>query len=100
QVVQQCVREQDVMIRMGEHAFTVFLQGCAVEKGEEIANKMVKACAAIDAYDERIGISVGLSFSPADKDKVVKVLVSEADQAMYVAKALGGSRVEIAAADD
>jgi len=100
QVVQQCVREQDVMIRMGDHAFTVFLQGCAIEKGEEIANKMVKACAAIDAYDERIGISVGLAFSAADKDKVVKVLVSEADQAMYVAKALGGSRVEIAATDD
>ncbi len=99
QVVQQCVREQDVMIRMEEHAFTVFLQGCAIEKGEEIANKMVKACASIDAYDERIGISVGLAFSAAEADKVVKVLVSEADQAMYVAKALGGSRVEIAATD-
>jgi len=99
QVVQQCIRERDVMIRMGEHAFTVFLQGCAMDKGEEIANKMVQSCAAIDAYDERIAMSVGISFSPADKDKVVKVLVSEADQAMYVAKALGGSRVEIAATD-
>ncbi|MDQ6967260.1 MAG: DUF484 family protein [Mariprofundaceae bacterium] len=99
QVVNQCVREQDVMIRMGEQAFTVFLQGCAMDKGEEIANRMVKECAAIDIYDERIGISVGLAFSPADVDKVVKVLVSEADQAMYVAKALGGSRVEVAPLD-
>ncbi len=99
QVVQQCIREQDVMIRMDGHAFTLFLQGCSIDKAEEIANRMVKACASIDRYDERIGISVGLAFSAADADKVVKVLVSEADQAMYVAKALGGSRVEIAAVD-
>jgi len=95
-VVSQCVREQDVMIRMEEHAFTLFLQGCSMEKSQEIAKRMVKQCASIDIYDERIGISVGLAFSSTDADKVVKVLVAEADQAMYIAKALGGSRVEIA----
>jgi len=99
QAVNQCVREQDVMIRMGDHTFTLFLQGCSMEKGKEISSRMVKACASIEVGDERIGISAGLAFSPADVDKVVKVLVSEADQAMYVAKALGGSRVEIASVD-
>jgi len=94
--VRQCMREKDVMVRMSSHEFAIFLQGCCLEKGDEIAQRMVKNCAAIDAYDERIAISVGVSFSPADKDKVVKDLVSEADQAMYIAKALGGSRVEIA----
>jgi PleD family two-component response regulator len=57
----------------------------------------VSECAALILKNQQIGISLGVSFSSGDDDKVVKSLVSEADQAMYVAKALGGSRVELAA---
>jgi len=96
ETVKPCFREQDVLIRMGEHAFTLFLQGCPLSKGEDIAKKMVKACASIDNYHERIGISIGVAFSASDEDKAVKELVSEADRAMYIAKALGGSRIELA----
>ncbi|MDQ6954328.1 MAG: DUF484 family protein [Mariprofundaceae bacterium] len=96
QAVKPCFREQDVLIRMGEHAFVLFLSACSLLKGKEIAKRMLQACVSIDHYDERVTISVGIAFSSAYDDKAVRKLASEANQAMYIAKALGGSRVELA----
>jgi len=96
EAARRCVRAQDTLIRMGGDEFAVFLPACSTEKAEKIAQHMVAECAAIDIQDERIGISLGVAFSSGKDDKLVKALVAEADQAMYVAKALGGSRVELA----
>jgi len=95
--VRQCIREQDTLIRMGGDDFVVFLPGCSLEKAGNIAQRMVEDCANIVMDGEHVAISLGVAFSSGEVDKVVKELVEEADRAMYVAKALGGSRVEIAA---
>ncbi len=95
--VRQSIRSQDTLIRMSGDAFAVFLPGCSATKADEIAQRMVSECSRLVVREEKIGISLGISFSSGDDDKVVKSLVSEADQAMYVAKALGGSRVELSA---
>jgi len=97
--VRQCMREQDTLIRMGGDEFAVFLSGCSLEKAVGIAQRMVDDCASIVIEDERIAISLGVDFSSGKEDVVVKELVEGADRAMYIAKALGGSRVEIAATD-
>jgi len=87
-------REQDPLIRMGGDEFALLLPGCPQEKAMAIADKAVKACNTIVTHNQAISVSAGIAFSGADEDKRVKDLIGEADQAMYVAKALGGGRVE------
>jgi len=93
---QACIRSQDTLIRMGGDEFVVFLPACLCEKAAEIAHRMVESCSGLAGEEYRLGISVGVAFSSKEDDMVVKTLVKEADHTMYVAKALGGSRVELA----
>ncbi|MBL1353332.1 MAG: sensor domain-containing diguanylate cyclase [Zetaproteobacteria bacterium] len=96
QKTKACIRSQDTLIRMVGDEFVVFLPACSCDKAIEIAQRMVKSCAALLSDSHQLGISVGVSFSAPEADKVVKSLVKEADRAMYIAKALGGRRVELA----
>jgi len=89
-------RAQDPMIRMGGDEFAVLLAGCPADKAAAIADKMVKSCAHIMTHDQNISVSIGMAESLAGEDQRVKDLISAADQAMYVAKALGGGRYEAA----
>ncbi len=95
------VRANDPLIRMGGDEFVLLLPGCSEEKAKEIAEKTVLTIAneELDG-DEKTSISIGVSYSSADKDMAVKALITAADQAMYVAKALGGNRFELAESDD
>jgi len=90
------VRVQDPLIRMGGDEFALLLPGCSPEKAGGIADKIIKASSQIKLGEDSVSISVGLACSPAEKDLRVKELISIADQAMYVAKALGGGRLEVA----
>jgi len=89
-------RAQDPLIRMGGDEFALLLAGCPSDKAAAIADKVVKACAGIMTHDQNISVSIGMAESIASDDKRVKDLISAADQAMYVAKALGGGRCEAA----
>ncbi|GAV20092.1 diguanylate cyclase DosC [Mariprofundus micogutta] len=94
------VRSNDPLIRMGGDEFVLLLPGCSEEKAREIAEQTVQAVAGEELKDgEKTSISVGVAFSAVDKDMAVKALIAVADQAMYVAKALGGNRFEIAESD-
>jgi len=91
---QQFARAKDPLIRMGGDEFILLLPGCSEEKACEIAGRIVQACGAIAVEDEKVAISMGIAYSHADRDMAVKQLIEYADEAMYVAKALGGSRFE------
>lgn len=88
------VRMQDPLIRMEDDEFVLLLPGCRVDKARNIAEELIKACSKIEAGDGHISISIGLAYSEPERDMRVKELVTQADQAMYVAKALGGGRFE------
>ena len=90
------VRSSDPLIRMGGDEFILLLAGCDRDKAAEIAGHIVKGCAAIGIKGEKASVSMGVSLSSAKQDMSVKQLVEQADQAMYVAKALSGSRYEFA----
>jgi len=90
------VRSQDPLIRMGGDEFVLLLPGCALDKALEIAHRIVDACAKLEMQGHSLGISMGVSFSSEKEDMAVKQLIATADEAMYVAKALGGSRLEVA----
>lgn len=92
---QQFVRSRDPLIRMGGDEFVLLLPGCPQTMACEIAGRVVKGCGEIAVEDEKVSISMGVAFSSAHKDMAVKQLIEYADQAMYVAKALGGSRYEL-----
>ena len=95
--MRQFVRAQDPLIRMGGDEFVILLPGCSLGKAKEIAGRIVAAVADIEVEgDESISLSMGAAFSPAEKDMAVKQIIEHADQAMYVAKALGGNRYEVA----
>jgi len=96
QKIQACIRSQDTFIRMGGDEFVVFLPACLGEKTKQIAEHMVEECATLSEEHHPLGISAGIALSSKDDDCMVKDLVKKADEAMYVAKALGGSRVELA----
>jgi len=89
-------RTQDPLIRMGGDEFALLLPGCPLSKAEKIAERLIESCNKIETHDQRISVSAGLASASAEDDKRVKELISDADQAMYVAKALGGGRVELA----
>jgi len=96
EAIRGIVRVQDPLIRMGDDEFALLLPGCSPEKAGGIADKIIKACGRIKSGEGNVSISIGLARSPAEKDLRVKELISIADQAMYVAKALGGGRLEVA----
>ena len=98
EAVRALVRGQDPLVRMGGDEFVLLLPGCGREKAIAIAGKALAAVADVPCPDRaRLGVSIGLAFSDVGEDKRLKQLIEEADQAMYVAKALGGGRFELAA---
>ncbi|MDQ6998699.1 MAG: DUF484 family protein [Mariprofundus sp.] len=96
-ILRQDVRANDPLIRMGGDEFVLLMAGCSEAKARDIARSVVDAVAGQSVSESRaVTVSIGVACSPADKDIAVKSLISQADQAMYVAKALGGNRFEMA----
>ena len=96
EIVRAHIRERDPLIRMNGDEFSLLLPGCTKKKATEIALRILEDCKAAKVDGEDIGISIGLAYCPADIEMQVKELIESADQAMYVAKALGGGRLELA----
>jgi len=92
----EIVRVRDPLIRMGGDKFALLLPGCSPEQTINIADKIIKACSRIKLGEDSVSVSMGLAYSSSEEDLRVKELISMADQAMYVAKALGGGRLEMA----
>jgi len=94
--VRQYVRTQDPLIRMGGDEFTLLLPSCDLAKAQMIGINILSDMNKSVFDDESIGVSIGLSFSSAEEDLRLNDLIKKADKAMYVAKALGGNRLELA----
>ena len=97
ETIRQHVRSNDPLIRMGGDEFVLLMPGCSLEKATHIANISIQHIANHELEGKKpISISVGIAHADSGQDIAVKTLISQADEAMYVAKALGGSRYEIA----
>jgi diguanylate cyclase (GGDEF)-like protein len=97
EVASRQMRANDPIIRMGGDEFALLLPGCSLKKADEIGQRIVSASAELPQLgDNRVSVSLGVAFSSADKDMRLKDLIEAADRAMYVAKALGGNRLEVA----
>jgi len=100
QTLRKHVRSNDPLIRMGGDEFVLLLPGCSQSKACEIADQTLQSVAGSSVIEnESVTTSIGMAFSMPKQDMPVKELIAQADQAMYVAKALGGNRCEVSDSD-
>lgn len=96
--LRKSLRQQDLIGRYGGDEFVVVLPNLTRETAFDRAEQLIQALAPVNEWlpdDLKIGLSVGIAtfpFDAADYPTLVKV----ADQAMYLAKRDGGSRVRTA----
>ena len=90
--LKHCVREEDLVARMGGDEFTVILGGLTdLGRVPEIAEKLIATLDEPFVVGERqctIGVSIGVSLFPADTEDA-DVLLRYADDAMYRVKKMG-----------
>lgn len=92
QTIRGSCRSHDVAARIGGDEFAVLLHDCPAEVGQRIAEKVVRAIAALvftwAGRTYRIGASVGLTMVAGEPASPLGFM-GEADAACYAAKARG-----------
>lgn len=92
--LEQCIARTDVIARLGGDEFAIIQRGIKSKtEPAELAEKVINTVSApfrIDDHLLHIGISIGITMLP--EDGLEKgMLLSNADMAMYEAKAISGS---------
>lgn len=101
-ILKSCVRSQDLASRYGGEEFTCLLNNTEKEDAMTVANRIRSKIEQYDfCYDGQhvqVTISVGVSVFDAEKNPVTspKILVDQADQALYVSKRNGRNQVTFA----
>jgi len=92
QTIRGSCRSHDVAARIGGDEFAVLLTDCPIENGQRIADKIVRAVAALAfgwaGRTYRIGASIGLTMVTNQPASPLGFM-GEADAACYAAKARG-----------
>ena len=96
--LQEALREEDSIARMGGDEFTVLLADLAsTDDAATIAQKLIETVAQPMRIEEReifITTSIGIALFPSDGD-TAELLLKNADHAMYRAKDAGRSSVQL-----
>jgi diguanylate cyclase (GGDEF)-like protein len=95
--IQRCIRDSDMLFRMGGDEFTVLLEDVrGPEHTAAVAHRILEAVAEpveLHQHEIRVTVSIGMALFPRD-DASGEQLVKSADTAMYRAKELGRNRYE------
>lgn len=90
--IQSSIRPMDIVARLGGDEFIVFIADLDNQDiTDRIAHQLLKTLRKpikINQYDVHISVSIGISIGPSDGSDS-KVLMKNADLAMFQAKALG-----------
>lgn len=94
------LRDLDSIGRYGGEEFLVLINGSTLAVARRVAERIRQHVAEqpINLQGLEIPITLSLGLSEARSDETAEVLVSRADQALYVAKSAGRNRVEVAEA--
>jgi len=94
--ISHCVRGTDTVARMGGDEFTIILRDLNhTLDAEKIAEQVISELATPYIINEEtiyVTASIGITFCPDDAAEV-DLLISNADQAMYVSKTSGRNRI-------
>lgn len=99
QVLQRCLRESDLLGRVGGEEFSIFLPNTALKSAYDVAEHIRTAIEGqpilFHGQMLRVTASIGVSCSPAyaSPAPAIERLQQRADQAMYSAKHAGRNRV-------
>jgi two-component system cell cycle response regulator len=97
--IQSCLRERDMLGRLGGEEFAVLLPGVTAASASEAAERIRRAVAAVDVRVEngdRIPVTASLGVAVLEHDDMMATaegLLQSADEALYAAKAGGRDRV-------
>jgi diguanylate cyclase (GGDEF)-like protein/PAS domain S-box-containing protein len=98
-LLRDTLRSTDTIARLGGDEFIMLLEDLErPELAEEIAAEVLGSlCQPLEIEGHRmvVGASIGVSAGGGDRDSSPEDIIREADIAMYQAKNLGGSRVEL-----
>ena len=98
EIIQNSVRNIDVVARYGGEEFTVILvdtnQSSSLVVAERIVQNVENYNFSLNGINEHMSISAGMSEFPGNSNEL-KSLIDFADKAMYRAKNLGGNKVEV-----
>jgi len=99
--IDECIREEDMISRIGGDEFIVMFEETGKREIEQIANRIIKHVAkpyTISGNTVNISLSMGISMYPEDgEDK--DTLIKAADKAMYYAKNNGKNKYQIYTSD-
>ncbi|MFL1563877.1 diguanylate cyclase [Pseudomonas sp. O64] len=96
-VAEATLRSTDVFARIGGEEFACLLADSDAAGAFEVAERIRQTFAQLDLLAPGyLGVSIGIVTSQAGGD--LSQLLSQADQALYLAKARGRNRVQVAAA--
>jgi diguanylate cyclase (GGDEF)-like protein len=94
------LRSTDLLGRLGGEEFGAILFGAeassAAATAERIRSVFAAGYAGEGGTNDEISVSVGVASVPADEKIEIEALMLRADEALYVAKARGRNRVEVA----
>jgi diguanylate cyclase (GGDEF)-like protein len=94
------LRSTDLLGRLGGEEFGALLFGAEASSAAATAERIRAAFEENYAREgvgaKNVSVSVGVASVPADEAVEVETLMSKADEALYVAKARGRNRVEVA----
>jgi diguanylate cyclase (GGDEF)-like protein len=94
------LRSTDLLGRIGGEEFGAVLFGAEAGRAAATADRIRAAFASSytsdDGAEDRVSVSVGVASVRADEMVDIETLMSRADEALYVAKARGRNRVEVA----
>ncbi|RUM91588.1 MAG: hypothetical protein DSZ27_06015 [Thiomicrospira sp.] len=98
-VFNQNCREEDLICRYGGEEFVILLENKDEEPALEFASRLKKIVEEISVKEQseeiRFSISIGVATGDALELNSIESFISQADQALYQAKANGRNRVEI-----
>lgn len=97
----QCLREEDLIARIGGDEFIAVLEEASKQQMEHIAERIIQHVSqpyVISNQEVNISLSIGISMFPEDgEDK--ETLIEHADQAMYFAKRNGKNNYKMYSSD-
>lgn len=98
-VAGRCVREGDLIGRIGGEEFAILMPGATIEQAARAAERLRTACLQMSRRDDDNGpaVTISIGLASARPGSTTVALLREADAALYRAKAEGRNCLRLAA---